>query len=219
MRRGIFAIALCWAFASYGRVLDFHCDIRIARSGELTVTERFTLLAPEGLDGFVRQLPAPVRVVDVIRNGHPEHYVVNDGRLVIGREPLQVGRHLYQLSYRTQRQVVFLERHDELRWDVRGAERITAEVVLPAAVPARDIVAEISGTDPLSLVRDGRAAFRAKDGMAIVVRFPKDVVSAPGAGERARWFLTDYLGLLLVAALLSLAAAVLIHLKTLSARP
>jgi hypothetical protein len=52
-----------------------------------------------------------------------------------------------------------------------------------------------------------------------VVRFPKDVVNAPSAGERARWFLADYLGLLLVAALLSLAAAVLVHLKSLSARP
>lgn len=218
MKLALFLATLSWASVLSARVLDFHCDIRIARSGELTVTERFTLQAPEGLEGFVRQLPGPVRVVDVIRNGHPEHYVVNEGRLVIGRAPLHVGRHLYQLSYRTQRQVLFLERHDELRWDVRGAERITAEVVLPAAVPARDIVAEVMGTDALAFLRDGRAAFRAKDGMAIVVRFPKGVVNAPGVGERARWFLADYLGLLLVAALLSVTAAVLVHLKNLSAR-
>jgi hypothetical protein len=215
----IFAVFLALiSLQASGKALDFHSELRLAKGGELTVTERITLEVQEGAPGLVRELPASARVVDVIRNGHPEPYVLDDGRLRIGRAPLPAGRHLYQISYRVLRQVQFLERHDELHWSLKGAERITAEVILPAAVPARDVKAEASGKDSQTFVRNGRAAFRAGDAMTIVVRFPKDVVTAPSIGQRARWFFADYLGLLLVVAGLSLTAAALLHLKNLSAR-
>jgi hypothetical protein len=204
------------------RVVDFHSDIRIARSGEVVVTERITLEVDDRQPHSVlrRELRGPAAVSDVIRNGHPEPWVLESeaggARLRIGKpgEALPHGRHTYQIAYRTDGQVRFLDRHDELQWRLGPAERITAEIVLPLSVPAREIRAD-AGKDAQSFVRDGRAAFRSLRAIApheevmVVVRFPKNVVERPKV-ERG--------GLLAVLALLGLAAAVLYRLKMLSAR-
>ena len=204
------------------RVVDFHSDIRIARSGELVVTERITLEVDDRQPHSVlrRELRGPAAVSDVIRNGHPEPWVLEaeagGARLRIGKpgEALAHGRHTYQIAYRTDGQVRFLDRHDELQWRLGPAERITAEIVLPLSVPAREIRAD-AGKDAQSFVRDGRAAFRSLRAIApheevmVVVRFPKNVVERPKV-ERG--------GLLAVLVLLGLAAAALYRLKTLSAR-
>jgi hypothetical protein len=204
------------------RVVDFHSDIRIARSGELVVTERITLEVDDRQPHSVlrRELRGPAAVSDVIRNGHPEPWVLESeaggARLRIGKpgEALPYGRHTYQIAYRTDGEVRFLDRHDELQWRLGPAERITAEIVLPLSVPAREIRAD-AGKDAQSFVRDGRAAFRSLRAIApheevmVVVRFPKNVVERPKV-ERG--------GLLAVLVLLGLAAAVLYRLKMLSAR-
>lgn len=204
------------------RVVDFHSDIRIARNGELSVTERITLEVDERQPHSVlrRELRAPIVVADVIRNGHPEPWLLepdgDGGRLRIGKPgaALPHGRHTYQIAYRSQRQVRFLDAHDELHWRLGPAERITAEIVLPSSVPRREIRAD-AGKDAQSFVRDGRAAFRAMRAIApheevmVVVRFPKNVVARPK---------TDYRGLLAVLVLLGSAAGVLLRLKTLSGR-
>lgn len=199
------------------RVVDFHSDIRIERNGELTVTERITLEVDDRQPHSVlrRELRAPIVVADVIRNGHPEPWLLEpdgDGaRLRIGKPgaALEHGRHTYQIAYRSQRQVRFLDAHDELHWRLGPAERITAEIVLPSSVPRREIRAD-AGKDAQSFVRDGRAAFRAMRAIApheevmVVVRFPKDVVSQPK---------TEYRGLLAVFFLLVASAGVLLRLQ------
>jgi hypothetical protein len=205
----------------HARIVDFHSDIRVAKSGELTVTERITVevSAKEKPAALVRELQGPFRVVDVIRNGHPEPWTLDGARVRIGREAPAPGRHLYQIAYRSSRRIEFLDGgYDELRWRLAAAERITAEVALPAAVPARDIRARALGGEVQSFVRDGRAAFRTKEPVTIVVRFPKEVVAAPGLGRRARWFFEDYQGLLAVLAGLGATAAVLYRIRILSAR-
>ncbi len=211
------------AFQAHARVVDFHGDIRIAKSGELTVTERITVEAKEGAPGFARELPARAVVADVIRNGHPEPFVFEGNRLRIGYAPLAKGRHRYQIVYRSSRHVAFLDYHDELRWSVDGlaVERATAEVTLPSTVPRRDIRVK---TGHESFVRDGRAAFRSTkplgptEAMAFTVRFPKDVVTAPGLGQRTAWFWDDYKGLVGVLALLVANAGVLLMIKNPSSR-
>jgi len=203
------------------RVVDLHSDIRIARSGELSVTERITLEVDDRQPHSVllHELHGSVTVGDVIRNGYPEPWVLEPGsdgaRLRIGKpgEALPHGRHTYQIAYRSEGQVHFLDRHDELQWRLGPAERITAEIVLPVSVPAREIKAD-AGKDAQSFVRDGRAAFRSMRAIApheevmVVVRFPKNVVERPKVDRR---------GLLAVLVLLGLAAAVLYRLKVLSA--
>jgi len=199
------------------RVLDVHSEIRVAKSGELTVTERITVEAHEKTGALQRELPPGSLVVEVIRNGHPERYALDDGmRLRAGGEALPAGRHLYQITYRCPRRIAFLPDHDALHWNLKGAGRVTAEVILPSSVPAREIKVEASGGSYQSFVRNGRAAFRAQDDIGIVVRFPKGVVAEPAIDERARWFFSDYFGAVLVLALIALTAGFLIQARKLS---
>ena len=215
------------ALAAHGRVLDFHSDIRLAPSGEVTVTERITAQTEQGAYTLVRDLPPGAKVVDVVRNGHPVTHVIEGDRLRVGG-PVPAGRYFYQLTYRAPRAVRFMGGLDELRWTVKGSglavERLTAEVTLPARVPPRDIRTESTLREHQSFVRDGRAAFRtlrpldAHEPMVITVRFPKDVVAAPSFGQQARWLAADYAGLLAVAIGLGLTAWTLVHIRKLSAR-
>lgn len=224
------------ASAAHGeeRVLEFHSDIRIAADGQLTVTERILLVAEGNAiqRGILRDFPTvyrdegrkitvPFAVRRVLRNGLPEPYAVertaNGVRIRIGRADvlLERGRHVYEISYRTARQVGFFEKHDELYWNVNGNgwtlgfDRISAEVQLPARVPARELKLEAwtglqgaRGRNYVTFARDGAAAFRStrafwpREGMTIVVAFPKGIVAPPSAGQRARWFVADHAGVL-----------------------
>ncbi|HVJ12289.1 MAG TPA: DUF2207 domain-containing protein [Burkholderiales bacterium] len=223
----VFLLALAPAPAIC-RVLDFHSDIRLAPSGEVTVTERITAQTEQGAYTLVRDLPHGAKVLDVVRNGHPVTHVIEGDRLRVGG-PVPAGRYFYQLTYRAPRAVRFMGGLDELRWTVKGSglavERLTAEVTLPARVPPRDIRAESTLREHQSFVRDGRAAFRAlrplesHEPMVITVRFPKDVVAAPSFGQQARWLAADYAGLLAVAIGLGLTAWTLLHIRNLSAKP
>jgi hypothetical protein len=189
-----------------------HSEIRVAKSGELTITERITVDARAKTIALERDMPDAAWVIDVIRDGHPETYVLDGGRLRVGAKP-PAGRHLYQITYRSARRIAFLSDHDALHWSLKGGERVTAEVILPTSVPRREIRVEGSGTGYQSFVRDGRAAFRAQDSMSLVVRFPKGVVAEPAIGQRAQWFFSDYFGLVLVLAILALSFWVLFQLK------
>jgi hypothetical protein len=172
--RGILALLLlALSMGAGARVSDLHAEIRVAKSGDLTVTERTTVVAPEG-------------------------------------------RQTSQVTYHAARRIAFLGDHDALHWSLKGAESITAEVILPEGVPARQIRAEASGRDAQVFVRDGRAAFRSHDGVAIVVRFPKGVVVEPGIAERARWIFSDYFGAVLIGLTLVLTALTLLQLRKLS---
>lgn len=215
-----FFLGMIVSMQGQARIVDFHSDIRIARNGELSVTERITLEVDDRQPHSVlrRELRAPIEVTDVIRDGHPEPWLLEpdgDGaRLRIGKPgaALEHGRHTYQIAYRSQRQVRFLDDHDELHWRLGPAERITAEIVLPSTVPRREIGAD-AGKDAQSFVRDGRAAFRAMRAIApheevmVVVRFPKNVVSQPKM---------DYRGPLAVLLLLVASAGVLLRLQRLA---
>ena len=207
--KNLLLAGILFATPVQARVLDLHAEIRVAKSGELTVIERITVEGRNKNDAVQRDLPPAARVVDVVRNGHAEGYALDGGRLRLGGAPLPEGRHLYQVTYRAARRIAFLGDHDALHWSLKGGERITAEVILPSSVPARQIKVEATGGNHQSLVRDGRAAFRSLEDVTIVVRFPKGVVVEPGIAQRAHWFFSDYFGALLVAALLISTACVL----------
>jgi hypothetical protein len=226
----------------------FHSDIRIAASGELAVTETIELQsagrgAPRGIvrelaedysDRVGGRVKVPLAVDQVLRNGWPEPYelerVANGVRIRTG-EPGRVlprGKHAYQITYRTARQVSFLEEHDELYWEVgrnldATVERLSAEVSFERPVPASAIKAEAStgaqgrrGQDYHTFVREGSAAFRAtrpltaREDMAIVVAFPKGAVEQPSHLERSAWYLSTNRGVLVGAAVLAVMLAFLL---------
>jgi uncharacterized membrane protein YgcG len=213
--------------------VDFHSAIRIQADGVLDVVERIAVEA-EGREirrGILRDFPTdyrdrfgnrvkvPFDVRKVMRNGAVESWtserLPNGVRLRIGRAEslLSPGTHVYEITYRTARQIGHFPDHDELYWNVNGNgwtlpfDHISAEVQLPKAVPAHELRAEAytgaqgaRGRDYQYMVRDGgvgftsTARFRAYEGMTIVVGFPKGIVGEPGLQRRAGWFLAENKG-------------------------
>ena len=239
--KSILFIALLAAVPAQGveKILDFHSSIRIDRDGTLTVTERIEVQA-EGSQirrGILRDFPTgysgalgakarvPFRVIGVTRDGRSEHYAVerlaNGERIRIGSADVMLspGRHVYEIIYRTSRQLGYFGDHDELYWNVNGNgwtfpfDRLSAEVRLPAPVPAGDLrLAAYTGPQGSRgssyevFAREGGVAFRAtrafapREGMTIVVGFPKGIVRQPSLVSRAGWWLSANAGA--VAALL-----------------
>jgi hypothetical protein len=239
-KTGIAAALCLWTAAhGVERVSAFHSDIRIAASGELAVTETIEVQAAgrEVHRGLVRDFPrvkAPLVVEKVTRNGRPEPYAVERGpngtrvRTGDARRALPRGKHVYQIAYRTARRIGFLEEHDELHWNVAGGltfafERLSAEVSFERPVPAERMKLEAytgregaRGQDYHAFVREGSAAFRAtrplapREGMTIVVAFPKGVVERPSLPERGAWYLSTNPGVPVGVAIFALMLAFLL---------
>jgi hypothetical protein len=161
----------------------------------------------------------PFDVLRVMRDDAPEMWqqerLANGERIRIGNPSVMLppGRHVYQITYRTSRQLGYFDQHDELYWNVNGngwtfsMDRISADVALPAAVPADKLQLEAytgpqgaRGRDYEAQARDGGASFQttrglpARQGLTIVVMFPKGVVAQPGAFARLGWWLGDNQG-------------------------
>lgn len=232
MKRLLGMLLLLGALAAQAaeRVLEFHSDIRIDAKGTLTVTETIAVQT-EGREirrGILRDFPTdyrdrygnkvtvPLEVLGVTRDGRPERFALerlgNGTRIRIGNANviLPHGRHDYRIAYRTARQIGFFEGHDELYWNVNGTgwsfafERISAEVTLPAGVPAAQVMLEAytgpqgaRGRNYEAEARDSGAVFRStrgfapREGMTIVVAFPKGIVVQPSWTDRAGEFLRD----------------------------
>ena len=236
MRRLLLALLLAAAPAvAQERVLDFHSDIRVDADGGLLVTERIEVQV-EGREikrGILRDFPTdyrdrtgarvrvPFQVVAVSRDGATEMWSVgemaNGVRIRIGNAAamLPLGKHVYEITYRTSRQLGFFKEHDELYWNVNGngwtlaMDRIAADVKLPAQVPATQIRVEAytgeqgaQGRDYRAEARSGGASFATtrplgrNQGLTIVVMFPKGIVREPTSVERALWWIGDNKGVL-----------------------
>lgn len=151
------------------------------------------------------------------RDGLPEEFRVEDQangkRIYLGRANFLVppGEHTYTISYATTRQLGFFSDHDELFWNVTGngwifpIEESSASVRLPENIPASDV--HLGGYTGLqgSLAQDlsyseqpdGSYAFTAsrpllaREGLTILLTWPKGYVAAPTGQDNLRYFLTD----------------------------
>ncbi|MEX2530504.1 MAG: DUF2207 domain-containing protein [Gemmatimonadota bacterium] len=122
----------------------------------------------------------------------------------------------FTLRYRTTRQLGFFEEHDELYWNAIGTgwafpiEEAVVEVRLPETVPVEELHAE-GYTGPqgaqgqaytVEFPEAGTARYRLteplapRQGLTVVLTFPKGVVDEPGRGRRVAWFLQDNAGVL-----------------------
>ncbi len=231
----LFVLLATLPAAAQERVLEFYSDIRIYADGTLAVIERIEVQVEqqEIKRGILRDFPTdyrdrtgarvkvPFEVVAVSRNGNTEPWSVapyaNGQRIRIGNPGVLLprGRQVYEITYRTSRQLGFFKEHDELYWNVNGngwtfaMDRVSADVMLPAAVPASKLKLEAytgpqgaQGRNYKALARDNGASFETtralgpREGLTIVVMFPKGVVRAPGIAERARWWIGDNKGAL-----------------------
>jgi len=221
------------------RILDFHSDINVEKSGDMTVRESIAVVA-EGRQirrGIYRDFPTKYRdqygnnyhvgfkIVSVMRDGRPEDFhtkdLSNGVRIYFGNKNhfLSHGRHEYEFTYRTNRQLGFFKDHDELYWNVTGngwdfpIEHAGARVQLPGDIPMQEIRPEAytgstgsKGQDYISRVdADGSAQFEttralaSRQGLTIVVSFPKGFVHEPTKEEKLQYLVNDNRDLLYMA--------------------
>jgi predicted membrane protein DUF2207 len=130
---------------------------------------------------------------------------------------LAPGEYTYVLEYRTTRQLGFFADRDELYWNVTGngwdfaIDTASAAVALPGSIAVQDIHAEAytgaqgaKGADyrarvdgPSHAVVQTTRPLAPREGLTVVVTFPKGIVAAPTGADNARWFLRDNAGVLI----------------------
>jgi len=137
----------------------------------------------------------------------------NGVRVYFGDASINVtdGEHEYIFHYRTTRQLGFFTDHDELYWNVTGngwnfpIDHASATVTLPAAAAPAQITTEAytgrqgakGRSYTASVDADSHAQFETtarlgpREGLTIVVGFPKGIVAKPGATQQALWLLAD----------------------------
>ena len=166
----------------------------------------------------------------VLRDGVPEEFnsepAGDDVRTYFGSASrlLEPGEHTYTYRFDAGRMLGFFERRDELYWNVTGNKwafpinRASATVAFEFDVAADDLVLTAytgafgqQGANFESSVDDrSRASFATtrplglREGLTIVVEWPKGLVAEPSDLQRGIWLLQDNLNLLV--ALAGLAA-------------
>jgi hypothetical protein len=159
----------------------------------------------------------PFAVVEVLRDGAAESYHIenerNGTRIYLGKADtlLTPGMHRFVLTYKTSRQLGYTETRDELYWNVTGngwslpIARASATVSLPEGVPAAQITTlaytgaqGLQGKDyTASIDPTGKVSFQttrplaAREGLTIVVAWPKGFVAEPSPAQRWTYFLQD----------------------------
>src|SRR5271157_596491 len=226
------------SYAQRERILDFHSDVTLQDDSSLQVTETIIVVAAGGQirHGIFREFPTHYsdpynnryvvgfQMLSATRDSAEETFRVenyaNGVRIYLGNPNVLVspGRHVYTLTYMTNRQLGFDSDHDELFWNVTGLgwnfriDHASATVHLLSAIPA-DQVTLAGFTGPkgsreskLSSARDAdefqftatRPLF-AKEGLSIVLKWPKGYVTPPTSSQKAEYFFRDNRDALLLA--------------------
>ncbi|WP_373503782.1 DUF2207 domain-containing protein [Aestuariivirga sp.] len=231
------------------RITGFLSDVTVNADASLTVRETISVIA-EGRDirrGIFRDIPTIYKdrlgqrvvvgldVVDVKRDGRSEPYAIeaitNGKRIRIGDKDvlLDDGQHVYQVTYRTTRQIGFFDDYDELYWNVTGngwdfaidEARIT--IRLPPGANIRQH-AEYTGYQgeggkDSRVLNDSDGVYSAettrrllpKEGFTVAVAWQKGIVAPPTDSEKWSWWLSDNAGLFALAFSLLASAAYFLY--------
>ena len=177
-------------------------------------------------DRYGNRVVVDFQMIDVQRDGKPEPWFTenksNGVRINTGNDDFlpTPAEFTYTLHYRTTRQLGFFADHDELYWNAIGTgwefpiERGSVEVRLPAAVSVDGIKLEgYTGAQgeqghayDAKVVAPGIARglltqpLAPREGLTVVMGFPKGLVVAPTRTQRWLWLLKDNRGVLIALA-------------------
>lgn len=210
--------------------LDVTETIRVRAEGRQIRRGIFRDFPTRYRDRLGNRVVVDFQVREVLRDGRPEPWFTqqrgNGVRLNTGSDALlpTPAEFTFTLRYRTTRQLGFFADHDELYWNAIGTgwdfsiESGTVQVRLPEAVPAAQLQAE-GYTGPQGAQRQDFAAevpapgvatwqltrqLAPREGLTIVLSFPKGIIAAPSALQKSGWLLRDNRGLLVALAGLAL---------------
>jgi hypothetical protein len=237
----LFALAVLHsAVQAEERIEQFTSDARVNVDGSVDVTETISVNAESRQirRGIFRDFPTTYtdrnglrvvvgfEVISVKRDRQAEPYAIeslsNGKRIRIGSAEvfLDPGIHVYEIQYRTTRQIGFFADYDELYWNVTGngwqfpIAATTAVVRLPPG--ARILQHEAytgyqgeNGRDFKVFSATGneyRAVatrnFAPAEGMTVAVAWQKGIVTPPSHAQKYSWFLHDNAGFMGLAATL-----------------
>ena len=168
-------------------------------------------------DRFGNNYVVGFEVLEILRDGIEDNYLMsnmsNGKRVYIGDKDvfLKTDDYTYTIVYETTRQLGFFEDHDEIYWNVTGngwdfpIEKATAIVILPES--AKSEVMDVKcytgyqGSNEQACVTgknlynepvfDTTRALNLREGLTIVVSWPKGFVKAPTSLMKLQYFITD----------------------------
>jgi uncharacterized membrane protein YgcG len=221
------------------QILDFHSDITLEPDSTLQVTETIVVFAAGNQirHGIYREFPT--RYEDFFNNkyvvgfemlsatldSYQEQFRVEDysnGKRIYLGDPatfVQPGRHVYTLTYTTDRQLGFFKDHDELFWNATGngwgfpIQHASADVHLLPNIPSEQV--QLSGftgpqgsrqanltTETLDSVFRFTATrpLHPREGLSILLSWPKGYVAEPTFEQKTHFFFHDNRDALLLAA-------------------
>jgi len=187
-------------------------------------------------DHFGNRYVVGFKVTEVLKDGEPEPYHIkrlsNGKRIYIGHKKvfLRPGQYEYRITYKTTRQLGFFKDHDELYWNVTGngwefnIDEASATVVLPPGARGKLLSADgytgpqgakgrnfTQGTDSAgNTTFVTTRALGPKEGLTIVVSWPKGVVEEPTFRMKLGYMIRDNLALII--GLIGLAVLVLYYM-------
>lgn len=210
------------------RITFFKSDITIRKDATMLVTETIDVVSTgkQILRGIVREFPTSYRwrgltnyvvgfdVKSVTLNGHSVAYRMENaanGRMIyVGSQDrfIPEGKHSYTITYETNRQIGFFDKHDELYWNVTGngwrlpIDKVETRVQLPNGTPIEKAIAwagfagqkdqnytyEIDGNVVTFVTKDRLHSFQ---GLTIAVAFAKGFVIKPTFMQDVHWFLCN----------------------------
>jgi hypothetical protein len=220
------------------RILDYHSDITLEDDGSLQVTETITVnsAGQQIRHGIFREFPTTYtdpynnryvvgfQMLSATRDSASEQFRLEDQyngkRIYLGSPNALVspGRHVYTITYSTNRQLGFYKDHDELFWNVTGngwdfpIDAASATVHLPGNIPT-DKVALSGFTGPqgsrasqlASSTEGGAFQFTAQrplprlEGLSVLLMWPKGYIAPPTFSQNLEFFFHDNRGALLLA--------------------
>ncbi len=226
----IFLISFISTINTFERITSFKSDIIVYQDGTLLTTETIEVVS-EGITikhGIVREFPThyndylgsryvvDFKLISITQDGAPASFFIqnasNGKKIYIGDKNKYItqGKHNYVISYETNRQIGFFEKHDELYLNITGngwclpIEHVEARIHLPKGINFKSIGAEgytgyqdAKEQSYTSSVENSFVSFattcnlQAQEGLTIVVTFPKSFVAEPSLYKKIYWALHD----------------------------
>ncbi|HTZ47261.1 MAG TPA: DUF2207 domain-containing protein [Verrucomicrobiae bacterium] len=212
------------------QILSFHSDITLEEDSSLQVTETIDVFVTGNQihHGIYREFPTRYRdtfnnryvvgfqMLGATLDGADEPFRVQDysngKRIYLGTpsERVSRGRHIYTISYDTNRQLGFFKDHDELFWNVTGngwdfpIEHANATVHLPLSIPTDKV--KLSGYTGTQGSYQTQLTFAPSDdafqfattrplaprqGLSILLMWPKGYFAEPTFAEKLQFFFQD----------------------------
>ncbi len=173
-------------------------------------------------DRFGNSIRVRFQPIGITRDGNSESWrsepLSNGVRVYIGDANvlLENGIHSYELRYRTSRQLGYFDDHDELYWNITGNAwdfrilQASASIQLPQQLAISDLAVEgytgafgASGQAYTAELFSGGAniqstgALNPREGLTVVLSWPKGIVYEPSSGDRFLFLLNDNSGFLI----------------------